>query len=220
MERFISCQSIGEFEMAINNVRTSVEMPQFNRRNIRAYMKELKMWQSVCGVEKKKQGLVVWLSLSIDDPSNIKEAIHGIIGMDDLIKEDGLDKIIDLLEMMSRQQEMEYDEEEEDKDELSEVKVGIWDMEEEFCDDEGFEQDSAGKVEALEKERIDMYAELRQEEVEDDEEEQGDEGRIKMHRMETKIGVLEQELVSIRSGQEKDLSVENNEKVKDLIDKE
>ena len=77
--------------MVANNVKSSVSIPTFDRENIHIYIKELKMWQFVTGMEKKKQGLLVWLSLPNDDLSNIKKVIQDGIGMDDLIKEDGME---------------------------------------------------------------------------------------------------------------------------------
>ena len=91
-----------------NNVKTSVRIPRFDRENIHIYMNELRMWQFVTGVEKKKQGPLVWMSLPIDDPSNIKQAINEIIGMEDLSKDDGIDKVVALLKK-SFQQEKELE---------------------------------------------------------------------------------------------------------------
>merc|ERR1712059_185899 len=88
----------------MNNVKMSVKIPEFNRENIHIYMNELKMWQFVTEVEKKKQGPLVWMSLPINDPSNIKQAINDIIGMDDLGIEDGMDKVIKLLKKTFQQE--------------------------------------------------------------------------------------------------------------------
>ena len=83
--------------MMAATVNTSVHIPKFNRENVHIYINELRMWQFVTGVEKKKQGPLVWMSLPINDSSNIKQAINDIIGMDDLSKDDGMDKILELL---------------------------------------------------------------------------------------------------------------------------
>ena len=91
-------------KMATNNVKTSVKIPQFNRENIHIYINELKMWQFVTEVEKKKQGPLVWMSLPLNDSSNIKQAINDIIGMDDLSKDDGMDKVLELLKKTFQQE--------------------------------------------------------------------------------------------------------------------
>merc|ERR1712059_198907 len=88
----------------MNNVKMSVKIPEFNRENIHIYMNELKMWQFVTEVEKKKRAPLVWMSLPINDPSNIKQAINDIIGIDDLSKDDGMDKVIELLKKTFQQE--------------------------------------------------------------------------------------------------------------------
>ena len=105
------------------------------------------MWQFITEVEKKEQGFLVWKSLPMN---NIKWAINDMIGMDDLRKEDGMDKILQLLKMfqqekeleaLSRQEEMEDDEEEQGEDDLANYEDecnlvgGFGDEEEEDEDD-------------------------------------------------------------------------------------
>jgi hypothetical protein len=75
-------------------VRATVRVPKFKRESIQMYLDELKVWKMVTDVEKKKQGLLVWLSLPTDEPSNIKQFINDSIGPDDLAKDDGIDKLI------------------------------------------------------------------------------------------------------------------------------
>ena len=172
-----------ENTMMANNVRSLVNIPTFNRENMHIYINKLKMWQFVTGVEKKKQGPLVWMSLPINDSSNIKQAINDIIGMDDLIKEDGMDRIINLLkktslgvvveevggihnEVDSRQEGIEDGEEEQDEDDLvmlllAEVGDGVV-----FEDVEG------------------VHSELRREEMEDDEEEQDEDDLVMSIKME------------------------------------
>ena len=147
--------------MAANNVKTSVEIPKFNRDNIHIYMNELKMWQFVTRVEKKKQGPLVWMSLPINDPSNIKQAINDIIGMDDLIKEDGMDKIIDLLKktyisVVFEEEEGIYNlsqaemlDEQQEHDEVMLVLAEIEAIKLEQQNMEDFEQGLIGEVENL-----------------------------------------------------------------------
>ena len=90
--------------MTMNNVKILVNIPTFDRENIHIYINKLRMWQFVAGVEKKKQGPLVWMSIPINDLSNIKQAINNIIGMDDLSKEDGMDKVFDLLKKMFQEE--------------------------------------------------------------------------------------------------------------------
>ena len=82
------------FEMPVAGVKTTVGMPEFDRENIQMYIDELMMWQFVSEVEKKKQGPLVWMSLPKNDPSNIKQSISDSIGIADLSKDDGMDKLI------------------------------------------------------------------------------------------------------------------------------
>ena len=58
------------------------------------YLDELSMWTIVTEVEKKKQGPLVWMSLPKNEPSNIKQFINDSIGIEDLNKDDGIDKLI------------------------------------------------------------------------------------------------------------------------------
>ena len=84
--------------MVANDIKSSVEMPKFNKEDVSIYINELKMWQFVTGVEKKKQGHLVWLSLPSNDSSNIKEAISN------LSKDDGIDRVFELLKKMFQQE--------------------------------------------------------------------------------------------------------------------
>ena len=47
----------------MNEVKTTVQLPQFDADNINMYLDELEMWQMVSEVDKKKQALLVWLTL-------------------------------------------------------------------------------------------------------------------------------------------------------------
>ena len=75
-------------------IKTTVKVPEFDRENIQMYIDELTMWALVTEVDKKKQGPLVWMSLPKDDPSNIKQFINDSIGVADLNKDDGIDKLI------------------------------------------------------------------------------------------------------------------------------
>ena len=65
----------GGRKMVTNNVKTSVGVPKFNKGNINIYMNELRMWQFMTEVEKKKQGPLVWSSLPSNDSCNIKRRL-------------------------------------------------------------------------------------------------------------------------------------------------
>ena len=75
-------------------IKTTVRVPEFDRENIQMYIDELTMWALVTEVDKKKQGPLVWMSLPKNDPSNIKQFINDSIGVADLSKDDGIDKLI------------------------------------------------------------------------------------------------------------------------------
>ena len=75
-------------------IKTTVRVPEFNRENIKLYIDELTSWAIVTDLEKKKQGLLVWMSLPKEDSSNIKQAINDSIGIEGLNKDDGIDRLI------------------------------------------------------------------------------------------------------------------------------
>ena len=56
-------------------------------------------------VEKNKQGLIIWLSLPKEGSRNIEQLIWDCIDMEDLRKEDGLDKLIEALKNTVQQEE-------------------------------------------------------------------------------------------------------------------
>ena len=80
----------------------SVNIPTFDREDVHIYIDELRMWQIVTEEEKKDQGLLVWKSLPMN---NIKRAIINNIGMEDLSKDDGMDKVLELVKKMLQYEE-------------------------------------------------------------------------------------------------------------------
>ena len=54
---------------------------------------------------KNKQGLIVWLSLLKEDLRNIKHLMSNCVGMEDLRKDDGLEKLIEALKKEVQQKE-------------------------------------------------------------------------------------------------------------------
>ena len=93
-----------ESERNMASVKTTVGMPEFDQENIQMYIDELKMWQFVTEVDKKKQGPLVWMSLLKNDPSNIKQSINDSIGIEDLSKDDGMDKLIAAMKKAFREE--------------------------------------------------------------------------------------------------------------------
>ena len=64
----------------MDDVQTAVQMPKFDRDNIQLYVNDLETWLFLTELNKKKQALVIWMSLPNDDPSNIKQSITNSIG--------------------------------------------------------------------------------------------------------------------------------------------
>ena len=74
--------------------RTRVEVPQFSDEDFRTYIDEVEMWREVAEVPKEKQGMLLWLKLPRNHPSDIKELIMTKIGKEDLKKETGADEFV------------------------------------------------------------------------------------------------------------------------------
>ena len=68
----------GEYNMMVEGFK--IKTPKF-ASEFCIYTEEVNMWNRVCGLLKKEeQGIVLWLELPRDDPSNIKELIMEEIG--------------------------------------------------------------------------------------------------------------------------------------------
>ena len=78
-------------------IKTKVKVPEFDQNNFQMYLDKLSMWAIVTDVKKKKQGLLVWMSLPKNDPSNIKQFINHSIRVEDLNKDDGITKLIEAM---------------------------------------------------------------------------------------------------------------------------
>ena len=74
--------------------RTRVEVPQFSDEDFRTYIDEVEMWREVAEVPKEKQGMLLWLKLPRNHPSDIKELIMTKIGKEDLKEETGADEFV------------------------------------------------------------------------------------------------------------------------------
>ena len=94
----------GRVVVKMAGVKTTVKVPEFDRENIQMYLDELAMWTIVTEVEKKKQGPLVWMSLPKNEPSNIKQFINDSIGVADLNKDDGIDKLIEAMKKAFQQE--------------------------------------------------------------------------------------------------------------------
>ena len=78
-------------------IKTKVKVPEFDQNNFQMYLDKLSMWAIVTDVKKKKQGLLVWMSLPKNDPSNIKQFINHSIRVEDVNKDDGITKLINAM---------------------------------------------------------------------------------------------------------------------------
>ena len=63
-----------------------IPTPLFSAENFRTYMEEVSLWKEVCELPEEKQGIVLWLALPRDHPSDIKELILAKIGDEELKK--------------------------------------------------------------------------------------------------------------------------------------
>ena len=73
-----------------------LEPPTFisEKKSYDAYKRELTIWSIATSVVKEKQALVVALSLPEQHDSNIKEKVFAELKVEDLNRDDGLDKLI------------------------------------------------------------------------------------------------------------------------------
>ena len=76
---------------------TRVRVPQFSSSDFTTYKDEVEIWSEVCNVSKAKQGMLLWLELPRNDPSNIKELIMNKVGKDVLKTEDGVNKFLEAM---------------------------------------------------------------------------------------------------------------------------
>ena len=74
-----------------------IPTPQFSAENFRTYMEEVSLWKEVCELPEEKQGIVLWLALPRDHPSDIKELILAKIGDEELKKKTCVEKFIEAM---------------------------------------------------------------------------------------------------------------------------
>ena len=77
---------------------TRIAVPQFSSEQFKVYMEEVELWREVCDVPKVKQGIMLWLQLPRDHPSDIKELKMNKIGREELKKETGIEKFVKAME--------------------------------------------------------------------------------------------------------------------------
>ena len=83
-----------------NTGRPRITVPKFDSRGngFRIYREEVNMWAAVCRMEKSKLGIVLWLELPRDDPSDMEELILAKVGADDLKTDKGLTKFLEVMD--------------------------------------------------------------------------------------------------------------------------
>ena len=77
-------------------VATWVATPQFSAENFRTYMEEVDLWRSLGEVPEEKQGIMLWLALPRDYPSDIKELILVKVS-EELKKNTGVTKFVEAM---------------------------------------------------------------------------------------------------------------------------
>ena len=88
---------------------TKLKVPQFSAKDFRTYKDEVDIWTEVCNVPATKQGLLLWLELPRNDPSNIKELIMNKVGKDNFKATDGAKKFMEAMtEAFGETEEIRY----------------------------------------------------------------------------------------------------------------
>ena len=80
-----------------SQVVTRVPTLQFSAENFRTYMEEVALWRVLGKVVEEKQGIMLWLALTKDNPSEIKELIMTKVGSKELKKKTGVDKFVQVM---------------------------------------------------------------------------------------------------------------------------
>ena len=73
--------------MAETGVKTMIRVPEFRKDNIQGYIDALRTWQFVTDMDKKKQALVVWMTLP-EYSSNIRDLVTNSIRLKQLQEDD------------------------------------------------------------------------------------------------------------------------------------
>ncbi|CAC5412223.1 unnamed protein product [Mytilus coruscus] len=79
---------------------TKINPPNYNAKlkSYELYKQELLAWKEITDLDKKKQGVVIALSLPEDDESKIREKVFDQISLDDLKKDTGLTTLITFMD--------------------------------------------------------------------------------------------------------------------------
>ena len=72
----------------------------------RCYVHELEAWSFVTHLPKKKQGLVIALSLPENDSTQIRDKVFSELKIEDLKKEDGVDTLVCFLDDIFKKDEL------------------------------------------------------------------------------------------------------------------
>ena len=85
-----------------------INPPKFSsEKEYERYKVELQAWARITEVKKDKQGIAVALSLPEEDATGIRERVFNEIAMDDLVKEDGLNQLIEFFDKHLGKNELE-----------------------------------------------------------------------------------------------------------------
>ena len=85
----------------MNTMATKINPPEFKGKAYERYKRDLKAWAEVTELAKKKRGIAIALSFPEDDEFGIREKIFDEIDLDELKEDDGLDKLIAFLNLIS-----------------------------------------------------------------------------------------------------------------------
>ena len=83
--------------MTAEGTRIKTQMFASDNTRFCIYAQEVNLWKEECGLQKEEQGIVLWMALPKDDPSDIKELILDKIGADQLRKETSLQKLMEAM---------------------------------------------------------------------------------------------------------------------------
>ena len=81
---------------------TRIDPASLRTKTYELYRQQLLAWGEVTGLRKKKQGVVIALSLPKEDKTKIGEKVFEQIKLDDLKKGDGLDTLLHFWIAISR----------------------------------------------------------------------------------------------------------------------
>ncbi|KAK6191220.1 hypothetical protein SNE40_002956 [Patella caerulea] len=77
---------------------TKINPPGLKGKEYELYKQELLAWKEVTDLDKKKMGVAIALTLPEEDANNIREKVFNQMKIEDLKKDDGLEKLIKFLD--------------------------------------------------------------------------------------------------------------------------